>query len=280
MDADEKFPVLTDERFRRLVDGEANWYRSYADVLRAFDDNFMGIEIRDEPCGAYAVAARRNSQHVIWNRLRLADRLTPPALDEVLAWLRERQSAGHADAIAGLTHNGRLLEQFEAAGWRQRGFWHVYWGLPRDTTPEMPPNVEIREYRAEDDQDAFVTAFCDGEEEIAAEIRAHCALADAQLANDPEWTVFTALVDGQPVGFGCLHMRDGIGSIAGGWTMASARGQGAHLAVILARIRHAHRHGCDLVLSQSGITGASPRNLYRAGLRGAFTIALWKNLGK
>jgi GNAT superfamily N-acetyltransferase len=87
---------------------------------------------------------------------------------------------------------------------------------------------------------------------------------------------FLAELDGRPVATGALSICEGVALLAGASTIPEARGRGAQLALLDARLRHAAEHGCDLAMMCALPGSASQRNAERQGFRIAYTRIKWR----
>src|SRR5262249_11719289 len=82
---------------------------------------------------------------------------------------------------------------------------------------------------------------------------------------------FLAEQDGEAIATGGLFMGDGIALLAGASTVPRARGRGAQLALLEARIGCARDAGCNLVMIVAAPGSSSQRNAERHGFRIAYT---------
>lgn len=87
---------------------------------------------------------------------------------------------------------------------------------------------------------------------------------------------FLAELDGRPIAAGGLMIWDGVALLAGASTIPSARRQGAQLALLDARLRHAAAAGCDLAMMGAAPGSSSQRNAERQGFRIAYTRTKWR----
>jgi GNAT superfamily N-acetyltransferase len=87
---------------------------------------------------------------------------------------------------------------------------------------------------------------------------------------------FLAELDGSPVATGALCICEGVALLAGASTVPEARGRGAQLALLDARLRHAAERGCDLAMMCALPGSASQRNAERQGFRIAYTRIKWR----
>ncbi len=80
---------------------------------------------------------------------------------------------------------------------------------------------------------------------------------------------------GKPIGCGGLCLSDDVSLIAGDCTLPEARGKGAQLALIAARVEYAKQHGIDLMMMGALPGSTSQKNGQRAGLNIAYTRIKW-----
>lgn len=98
----------------------------------------------------------------------------------------------------------------------------------------------------------------------------------ARWAEIDGWRLYLARVDGTAAGAALLALDDDLGYLANASTLPEFRRRGVQSALIAARIADAVAAGCDAVSSQAEFGSASQRNLERAGLRVAYTKAVWR----
>ncbi|HYP52472.1 MAG TPA: GNAT family N-acetyltransferase [Pyrinomonadaceae bacterium] len=87
---------------------------------------------------------------------------------------------------------------------------------------------------------------------------------------------FLAELDGRPIATGALIICEGVALLAGASTVPEGRKQGAQLALLDARLRHAAEQGCDLAMMGAEPGSASQRNAERQGFRIAYTRVKWR----
>ena len=85
-----------------------------------------------------------------------------------------------------------------------------------------------------------------------------------------------AEIEGQPIAAGALSIHEGVALLAGASTIPEARKQGAQLALLDARLRHAAERGCDIAMMGALPGSASQRNAERHGFRIAYTRTKWR----
>jgi hypothetical protein len=85
-----------------------------------------------------------------------------------------------------------------------------------------------------------------------------------------------AELDGRPVATGVLILHEGVALLGGACTIPEARRQGAQLALLEGRLRHAAEQGCDIAMMCAAPGSASQRNAERNGFRIAYTRIKWR----
>ena len=109
------------------------------------------------------------------------------------------------------------------------------------------------------------------------EIASDFMLAAARVnANAADGHLFLAELDGRAIATAVLAIHDGVAHLAGASTIPSARRQGAQLALLDARLRHAASLGCDIALMGAAPGGGSQRNAERHDFRIAYTRVKWR----
>jgi hypothetical protein len=95
-------------------------------------------------------------------------------------------------------------------------------------------------------------------------------------AGAPDGHLFLAEFDGRPIATAVLAIHGGVAHFAGASTIPEGRRNGAQLALLDARMRHAAAHGCDLALMGAAPGSGSQRNAERHGFRIAYTRIKWR----
>lgn len=164
----------------------------------------------------------------------------------------------------------RLAEALADAGAAQVGYHAVLCG------PAQPlePALDVAEVGAAD-----VALFAD------VLLRGH-GVPEAERERDPAsierwlgiegWRLYLARVEGEVAGAAVLTIGDGLGQLANASTVPEYRGRGVQTALIARRLTDAAASRCELACSSAVFGSTSQRNLERAGLRVAYTKAVWR----
>ncbi|HWZ32363.1 MAG TPA: hypothetical protein VNX18_13580 [Bryobacteraceae bacterium] len=112
----------------------------------------------------------------------------------------------------------------------------------------------------------MLEGFFPAREHTATELDLGRRLFDLECAS-----AWFGIVGGQPASAGVLNMRGKLALLFADSTLEEYRGQGLHLALIRARLKHAASMGCDLATASTAPGSISQRNYERAGFRVVYT---------
>ena len=87
-------------------------------------------------------------------------------------------------------------------------------------------------------------------------------------------TPYVALCDGVVAGAASLRITDRIAQLTGAATRPDYRRRGAHVALLVERLRDAQRAGCDIAVVTTAPGSASQKNLQRNGFHLLYTRAV------
>jgi GNAT superfamily N-acetyltransferase len=189
-------------------------------------------------------------------------------VDEIAAFYR-----GHGVRAWFELAPANRFEQLASALWKagasQIGFHTMLHGVP-----SASPSDEVEVERAADPE-LFADVILRGHG-VPEGARVRDRASVARWAEIEGWRLYLARVDREPAGAALLSVDDDLGYLANASTLPDFRRRGVQSALIAARIADARAAGCDAVSSQAGFGSPSQRNLERAGLRVAYTKAVWR----
>ena len=228
-----------------------------------------------EVAGAYAMFDGVESPLTQTFCLGLFGTATAEDLERVEAFFSER-GAQVFHEVSPLA-DPALLELLNGRGYQPVEFTSVMFRSIR-------PGARFAELRGEE---ISVRIVGDGEHELWAQTAARGwgeteGLADFILglakvgAARADGLSFLAESGGRAVATGALSIHEGVALLAGASTVPEARGRGAQLALLDARLRHAAERGCDLAMMCALPGSASQRNAERQGFRIAYTRVKWR----
>ncbi len=140
-----------------------------------------------------------------------------------------------------------------------------------------PPHAAIEVHRiGEDEVELWAQVASDGWCSDAPEYQDFIkpfARLSAQTANVH---CFLACRGGEPVATGSLHLHGDVALLAGASTIPSARGQGAQLALMQARLHYAAKCGVELAMLVAQPGSGSQRNAQRHRFQVAYSRQKWQ----
>ena len=207
--------------------------------------------------------------------LGLFQPITAPDLDAIEAFYRDRQAPvfhevsplADPTALALLTGRGYQPCEFTSILFRPigRGL-----GLGRPLNPDIGTRIID-----EGDRDRWVETAVRGWSETPGLEDFFRTLGRITAVWEGVYS-FLAELDGKPIATASLSLGPGVAVLAGASTVPEARGRGAQLALLDARLRFAAEHGCDLALMGAHPGSGSQRNAERHGFRIAYTRIKWR----
>jgi ribosomal protein S18 acetylase RimI-like enzyme len=149
----------------------------------------------------------------------------------------------------------------------------MLYGIPVMDQPAPPVGVTIHDFSNQLDEFAAQAVEIDGIPELDREVWAR--VIKAQFKG---WRCYIAYVGGMAAAHAAMHMKNGVANLMYAGTREEYRGYGCQTALLRHRLRDAAASSCDLVVSASNPGSISQRNQERAGMRIAYTKAVWTQL--
>jgi GNAT superfamily N-acetyltransferase len=269
---DPPFPFSDLALARRLERAEA---RANARFVEARAAVFPGSGAQwIEVAGAYAMFDTPSSPVTQTFGLGLFDPVTHAEMEALEGFFRAH-GAPVFHEVSPMA-DPALLTLLKARGYRPVELTSVlYRPIHKDVSLAASRNarISVRPVRAEE-QDLWADIAVRGWREAGdfTDFMREVAQISARRADTLS---FFAEVDGTPVATGVLTLGEGIALLAGACTVPEARRQGAQLALLAHRLRHAAGQGCDLAMMGAHPGSASQRNAERHGFRIAYTRIKW-----
>ncbi|MDR9854199.1 N-acetyltransferase [Paenibacillus sp. VCA1] len=197
-------------------------------------------------------------------------------VEDIIRFYKERNRAFLLD-IDPVDTDPKLFRHLAENGLFQQGFHSVLYGMPDPQKPELPSGITIRQVDNEADFDAYAGIHCVGSGMDIAH-KHHFAENNIGLLNRPGWTLYLAYWQDQPAAVGVMHVSDGIASFTLAATHPEFRNKGLQSSLLKWRMHEAYQAGCELVAAQAAFGSTSQNNMERAGMRLAWTRAVWAPL--
>ena len=261
------FPPVTLEVVRRLEDAATAFNVARLEALARLPGNPAGVEL--EWFGdALAPAAPHEPELDFVNRV---EGLGPKDADRVAAIVARYRRLGIRPWFELAPHPefDRLASALADEGAAQTGFFTALYGAP-EAARGHPDGIVVRAFEPEAAAQAARLLI----EALGAPPDAFDSGAASLIGTGARF--FLGELDGQPAGAAALSVTGGVGCLASAATLPAFRKRGVQSALIRARIADARAAGCDMVASLAAFGSSSQRNLERAGLRIAYSRAIWR----
>lgn len=254
----------------RIRQAASDFMVAWVETLRDLPGNPAGVTV-ERIGGAVALACETLPDLDFVNTVHGLDPADDDQVASVTAFYRGAGRRGWTEVAPGPGADA-LMERLTAAGWAQTGFWCTFHGAP--AALPAPEGVDVAEATAAD-MPEFARIHLDGHE-VPPDDRDAAEAAVRGWFGQPGWRLYLARVDGVAAATAALTIGDGLGYLANAATLPAMRGRGCQTALLARRIADAAAAGCDTIASLAEFGSGSQRNLERAGLRVAYTQAVWR----
>lgn len=198
-------------------------------------------------------------------------------IDNILTYYREHGMPCRIHVQPGAA-SSEVFECLADRGLYQSEFRTTLYGSVPGEALNIPTSITIRDL----DMDEFIT-FGDIYVQAHGMPESYApSVADNNrvLCGRKGWHFYLASMDGEPAAVGVLYIQNGIGSLAAAATKPSFRRRGCQSALLYWRMVKAAEAGCEIVVSQTNFGSVSQTTMERAGIRIAYTKAVWQVYGK
>jgi GNAT superfamily N-acetyltransferase len=264
-------PMLSATLAWRLEQADTHYTESRLGGIQSRQGNPFGVEIWS--LGRATAFICPAMAHVgSFNRVVGLNQAGAARLPELMGAFRSRDLPARVELLPGdLTPDlGRRLHLY---GLRHTGFLTTLYGVPRPQAPTLPSGIHVRAATSTD-VDLFIDLFLAGYDYPAA-LRETARDVMRFWYGCPGWRLYLGVVEGLPASVAVMYMDGAVAYLAAAATVPQFRGRGCHRALIEARLADAAEDGCELVAAQCTPLGSAQGNLERAGLRIAYTKAVW-----
>lgn len=224
--------------------------------------------------GTYVMFDGVNSPVTQTFGLGMFEPLTPEHLDQIEQFFVER-GADVFHEVCPLADQSAFALLSER-GYKPLEFSNVlYRPITTDLRLDAPRNEKVRvRLTGPDEVDLWAQTAFEGWSEFTE-------VADflrdlGQVAARSKSLSFLAELGDQPIAAGALSINGDVALLAGASTIPSARRQGAQLALLEGRLRHAAAQGCTIAMMVTQPGSGSQRNSERHGFRIAYTRIKWQ----
>lgn len=266
--------ILTEELARGIEQSEIELLESRLTGVQKIAGNPMGVEIKK--FGDAVAFYVKNIPGPSFNNVKGISGNQLDEIDAILDFYHKREIPANFE-ITPAHCSAELFKLLSERGYFQRGFRTALYGsLSDDFTLSEAQDISIREF--EYDEFAIFGQIYTKGFNMPASLSEFVAQNNQVLHQNKQWTFYLASVKGEPAGIGVLFEKDGIATLAASATIPEYRNKGVHSALIAKRLQHALQNHCNMIVGQTAYGSGSLRNMERAGMKIAYTKAIWTKL--
>ncbi len=267
-----QFPIITKALARQIEQVDLDYTLSRLGGMQAAAGNPLGVEIRQfGEATAFSIKAWPD----FWygNRVLGLGPTDESYLADIVDFFQAQQLPFRLEIIPGRL-NWQLATRLHQAGFVQGSFSAALYGPPQPDLMDPSPQVNVRPVQP-DELDLFFDLYQAGfglprlNPTEKSTVKAWFERDQASL------NFYLATVGNTPAGIAVLYLKEGFGLLADAATLPEFRGQGCQSALIYRRLVDAAQKNCPLLTSFVEFGSTSHHNIERAGLRVAYTKALW-----
>lgn len=242
--------------------------------IKGLNDNAMGVELKR--FGNAVAFSVKNIPSPSFNTVKGIREENIDELDEIVEFYSNRGIPARFEVTPGNASRD-LFRKLSTMGFFQSGFHTaLYRSL---STNEMPmvkggSATQIEEISLEN-FDLFGEIYTKGFGMPVA-FKDFVTANNRVLAESDNWTFYLARVDGEPAGIAVLFRNNGVATLAASATVPDYRNKGVQTALIQKRIQTAIDEDCQYIIGQAAFGSVSQKNMERAGLKVAYTNAVWE----
>lgn len=266
-------PMMTPQLAQRIEQNDVDYSLSRLGGMQEAEGNPLHIEVRRY---GSATAFMIEAWPDFWygNKVLGLEPSSESHLDEIVDLFGKHKLDFRFEIMPG-NMNSSLAARLHKLGFCQMSFNTAIYGQPSLAAKASPnEQIKVREVRP-DEMDIFIDLYQDGFGLSRLTDKERQAVLSWLERAQSNLYLCIAHMDNMPAGVGILFIKDGIGLLADATTLPDLRGKGCHAAMIRHRIVQAGKRNCDLLTSFVEFGSTSHLNLERAGLRVAYTKAMW-----
>lgn len=264
------YPVVNKELAFTLEKSETDVLHSRLTAIKEQDGNPMGVEI--QTFGNAAAFSVKNIPGPSFNTVKGLEAGDEQFLEEIVDFYRQKEIPVRLELTPAHTSSG-LLTYLSQLGFYQYDFHTTLYTPLSNEIWRAYPEIDIRKLK-KDEFDLFAEIYTKGFQ-MPSFLKSGVAQNNKVLYNDPHWTFYLASVENEPAGIGVMFIKDHIATLAAAATVPHLRNKGIQSALIKQRMYEAATKECSLMAGQAKFGSVSQNNMERAGLRIAYTKAIW-----
>lgn len=266
--------VVNKELALVLERSEIDSLHSRLTAIEQMDGNPMGVEI--ETFGNATAFSVRNIPGPSFNTVKGLNDGDENYLEKIIDYYHQKEIPVQFELTPGLV-SSNLLNYLADKGFYQNDFHTTLYASSYKKIKLMnelvEPDLSIRKLNR-NEFDTFAEIYTKGFQ-MPPFLKSGVAQNNEILYDNHNWTFFLASVKNEPAGIGVLFIKDHIATLAAAATVPDFRNKGVQTALIKKRIYQASLKECKLIVGQAKFGSISQNNMEKAGLKIAYTKAIW-----
>ncbi|UFT99272.1 GNAT family N-acetyltransferase [Radiobacillus kanasensis] len=264
--------VMNRDLADRLELSEMDCLISRLNAIKEIKGNPMGVEI--QKFGNATAFSVKNIPGPSFNTIKGLKAGDENHVEKIIEFYKQKDIPVRFDLSPGYV-SPDLLTYLNQLGFYQLDFHTTLYKPMKSGLSEefMDSRISIRPLK-EDEFDMFAEIYTKGFQ-MPAFLKSGVAQNNEILYNNKYWTFYLASMDNEPAGIGVLFIKDGVATLAAAATVPSLRNKGIQSSLIKKRLNQATLEQCDLAVGQAKFGSVSQNNMERAGMRIAYTKAVW-----
>jgi len=267
--------LVTERLAREIEESEINALESRLRAIQTLDGNPMGIEIGK--FGNATAFLAKNIPGPSYNTVKGLSGEEIEYIGPIIDFYNEREIPARFE-ITPAHFSPDLFASLSHKGYYQCGFHTALCGSLStefaSITEVVDTSITIREFEEHEFEifgDIYTKSFA-----MPAFLKDFVAQNNKVLHHNEYWTFYLASFKGEPAGIGVLYEHGGMATLAASGTIPQFRNKGIHRALILKRLQQAKQNNCHTLVGQATYGSVSQKNMERAGMKIAYTKAIWE----
>lgn len=257
-----------------LEQAEIKTLTSRLNAIQSIPGNPMGVhQLVKGTTHAFAV---KHIPGPAFNTVRGLNEQVLSHIEEIFGFY-ENLSINFRVEIPPTNSSEKLLRKLAELGFYQSGFHASFIGEVKGfKSQSMPSSLDIRPL-GKNDFDLFASIYV-AAFGLPTFIQEGIKQNNEILFEVPGWEFYIAYKQDVPVGVAVLNVQEEIATLAASATLPGYRNMGVHSALLKKRVEIAIEKGARYITSEATYGSGSHRNMERAGLKLAYTKAIWTKL--
>ncbi|WP_404430760.1 GNAT family N-acetyltransferase [Sutcliffiella horikoshii] len=268
--------VLTKDLMKIVEQSEIDALEDRLIRVKSMNGNAMGVEL--QRFGNAVAFSVKNIPGPSFNTAKGISGENTDFLDEIVDFYASRGIPARFEVTPGNASTD-LFRKLSTKGFFQSGF-HTTLYRPLSTgEPSLngADNAVQMEEISIENFDIFGELYTRGFG-MPTTFKDYVTANNKVLAESDNWTFYLARVGGEPAGIGVLYVKNDVATLAASTTVPEFRNKGVQTALIQKRMQQAADEGCRYLVGQAAFGSVSQKNMERAGLRVAYTNAVWEKI--